>query len=316
MTLVSQLAPIFMQLVSAVLPMVVTIFGAILGAIGPLITILAGLLIPIIQALMPVVVVVFGVIANVITAVMQIIMGIIQVVTGIISGNWSMVWEGIGNIFSGIWNTIVAVVGGALNIVWSTITNSLGLVFGFIGSILGNIGQFFADTWNNITRGISDFVGGIGKFFESIPGTIQGALSAAGTWLYDAGKNIVQGLFDGIKSLASTIGNFFLGLLPGWIVEPFKIALGIQSPSKLFRQFGRHIGEGLMLGTGDTKDDIGASMRDLVKVPDMPAFGAGTASIRRTGHGGVVTNNYTINQVDDPIGTAHAIARRQTALAV
>jgi phage-related protein len=316
MTLVSQLAPIFMQLVSAVLPMVVTIFGAILGAIGPLITILAGLLIPIIQALMPVVMVVFTSIASIITAVMQIIMGIVQVVTGIISGNWSMVWEGISNIFSGIWNGIVVYIGYFVALFFAIISGGLGLVSGFIGSILGNIGQFFADTWNNITRGISDFVGGIGKFFAGIPDAIMGALSGAGSWLFDAGKNIVEGLFNGIKSLAGTIGNFFLGLLPGWIVDPFKIALGIQSPSKLFRQFGRHIGEGLMLGTGDTKDDIGASMRDLVTVPDMPVFAAGTASIGRPGRGNGVTNNWTINQVDDPIGTAHAIARRQTALAV
>lgn len=278
MTLVSQLAPILMQLISVVMPMVVTIFGAILKAIGPVIQIIAGLLIPIIQMLMPIVVVVFGVIANVITTVMQIIMGIIQVVTGIITGNWSMVWEGIQNIFSGIWNTIVAVLTGVFAIIWAVISSGLNAVFSFIGDVLGNIGQFFADTWNNITNGISDFVGGIGSFFAGIPGAIMGALSGAGTMLFGLGQNIVQGLFDGIKSLASTIGNFFLGLLPGWIVEPFKLALGIQSPSRLFRQFGRHIGEGLMLGTGDTKDDIGANMRDLVTVPDVPVFGASVAS--------------------------------------
>lgn len=313
-TLISQLAPIFMQLVSTVLPMVVTIFGALLSVIGPVIQIIAGLLIPIIQMLMPVVVVVFGAIANIITSVMQIIMGIIEVVTGIITGNWSMVWDGILNIFSGIWNTIVALVTGVLAIIGSVVMSGLNGLFGFIGDILGNIGQFFADTWNNITNGISDFVGGIGRFFAGIPDAIMGALSGAGTWLFDAGKNIVNGLFDGIKSLAGTIGNFFLGLLPGWIVEPFKIALGIQSPSRLFRQFGRHIGEGLMLGTGDTKDDIGATMRGLVTVPDMPSFGSGSASMAaRSGRGGTTINN-TINQVDDPIGTAHAVTRRQLAL--
>jgi TP901 family phage tail tape measure protein len=313
-TLISQLMPIFMQLVSTVLPMVVTIFGAVLQAIGPLISMLAGLLIPIIMALMPVVVTVFGVIADVIGSVMQIVMGIIQVVTGIISGNWDQVWAGIGNIFGGIWNTIVAVVGGAIGIVWSVISAGLGLVSGFIGDTLGNIGKFFSDTWNNITRGISDFVGGIGKFFESIPGTIQGALSAAGTWLYDAGKNIVNGLFDGIKSLASTIGNFFLGLLPGWIVEPFKIALGIHSPSKVFRGLGTNIGQGLILGIGDMKGDIGSAVEGMVTVPSSPAFGAaGSAGDFRTQGG--FGSTFNIYETDDPIATAHAVSRRQSALA-
>jgi phage-related protein len=315
MSLMTQLAPIITNLISTILPPLVSIFGDIVGAIGPLITILMGVLIPVIEALMPVVVTVFGVVADVIKNVMRVVQGIIQVVTGIISGDWGKVWEGIQNIFGGIWDTIVSLVGGAIKIVWSVISNGMNLVFGFIGGILGNIGNFFADTWNNITRGISDFVGGIGKFFESIPGTIMGALSGAGQWLFDAGKNIVEGLFNGIKSLASTIGNFFLGLLPGWIVEPFKIALGIHSPSKVFRGLGVNIGQGLLLGVGDMEGKIDNTMTGLVSVPAVPSFGAGsfTSAFAGSGAGGR-TYNTTINQVDDPIGTSHAVARRLQSL--
>lgn len=316
-TLISQLMPIITNLVASILPPLVDIFGNILSAIGPVITMVASLLIPIIQALMPVVVTVFGVVADVIKSAMQIVQGIIQVVTGIISGDWGKVWEGIQNIFGGIWNAIVAVIGGAIKIVWSVISSGLGMVGGFIGDTLGNIGRFFSDTWNNVTRGISDFVGGIGKFFESIPGTIQGALSAAGSWLYDSGKNIVQGLFDGIKSLASTIGSFFLGLLPGWIVEPFKIALGIHSPSRVFRGLGVNIGEGLILGIDDMHGDIGNAVTGMVTVPSAPSFGAGSYTpAGAIGSGRGNTFNTTINQVDDPIGTSHAVQRRLGALAV
>ena len=240
-TLISQLAPIITNLVTAILPPVVSIFGNILSVIGPLISMIAGLLIPIIQALMPVVVTVFGVIAAVITSAMQIIQGIIQVVTGIITGNWSMVWEGIGNILAGVWNTIVAVVGGAMASLWSAIQAGFKLV--------------------------TDFFGGIGD-------TIMGALSGAGKWLWDAGVNIVQGLFDGIKSLAGTIGNFFLGLLPGWIVEPFKLALGIHSPSRVFAGLGENIGQGLLNGVDGMQGKIDGTMSNLVTVPPVPKFGS------------------------------------------
>ena len=313
--LVAALMPIIMQLVTTVMPMVVSIFGAVVSAIVPLVTMLAGLLIPIIQALMPVVVNVFDTIANVIGSVMQIVMGIIQVVTGIISGNWSQVWEGIGNIFGGIWNTIIAVVSGVMTNMFLIISGGLSLVFGFIGGILGNIGQSFANTWNNITNGISNFIGGVGRFFSGLPGAITGALSGAGTWLFDAGKNIVQGLFNGIKSLASTIGNFFLGLLPGWIVEPFKVALGIHSPSTVFRGFGKNVGQGLILGIGDMHSDIESAVNGMVTVPSSPAYGSATAAgdYRTTGGFG---QTYNIYETDDPIATAHAVSRRQTALAV
>lgn len=316
-SLMSQLMPIIMNLVASVLPPLVSIFSDLIGAIAPLITQIAGLLIPIISALMPVVVTVFGVVADVIKSAMQIVQGIIQVVTGIISGDWSKVWSGIQNIFSGIWDLIVSVVGGALKIVGSVISSGLSLAANFIGSILGNIGKFFADTWSNITRGISDFVGGIGSFFAGIPGTIMGALSGAGQWLFDAGKNIVEGLFNGIKSLASTIGNFFLGLLPGWIVEPFKIALGIHSPSRVFRGLGVNIGEGLILGIDDMQGDIGNAVTGMVTVPRAPSFGAGSYTpAGAIGSGRGNTFNTTINQVDDPIGTSHAVQRRLGALAV
>lgn len=282
LSLITQLAPIITNLITSILPPLVSIFGQIVGAIGPLVTILMAVLIPIIQALMPVVVTVFGVIANVITAAMQIVQGIIQVVTGLISGNWSQVWEGIQNVFGGIWNTIVALVGGALAIVWSVIQSGLNLVFSFIGSVLGNIGKFFADTWRNVTRGVSDFIGGVGKFFEGLPDAIMGALKGAGTWLYDAGKNIVEGLFNGIKSLAGTIGNFFLSLLPGWIVEPFKIALGIHSPSRVFAGFGTNIGQGLINGIDGMTGKIESAVTGMVSVPPVPAFASGSYSAALT----------------------------------
>lgn len=314
--LVSALLPVIVNLVSTVLPPLAAVFGELVAAVGPLVTQLASALIPIIQALMPVVTTAFGIIASVISSVMQIVMGVIQVVTGMISGNWAQVWEGIQQIFGGIWDTIVALVGGAIGFVWSVIQNGLNAVFRFIGDVLGNIGKFFADTWNNVTRGVSDFIGGVGKFFQDLPGAIMGALSGAGQWLFNAGKDIVQGLFDGIKSLASTIGNFFLGLLPGWIVEPFKIALGIHSPSRVFKGFGKNIGQGLLDGVDAMQGKIDGTMSNLVTVPPVPAFGAGayTPATFGTAGGSGATFNTTINQVDDPIGTSHAVTRRLQSL--
>lgn len=293
-TLISQLAPIFTELITAILPPLTSIFGNIVSAIAPLITTLANLLIPIIQALLPVVVTVFGVIANVITSVMQIIQGIIQVVTGIISGNWSQVWEGIQNIFGGIWNTIVALITGVIQIIGSVISNGLNLMFSVVSSVLGSVGQFFADTWNNIVNGVSSMIGQVGGFFSGLWDTITGALAGAGQWLFDAGRNIVQGLFDGIKSLAGTIGNFFLSLLPGWIVEPFKLALGIHSPSRVFKGLGVNIGQGLLDGVDGMQGKIDGTMANLVTVPSVPTFGAPgftPAAAGLTGSGAAVVQN-------------------------
>lgn len=274
-TLISQLAPIFMQLVSTVLPMVVTIFGAILQAIGPLVGMIAGILMPIIQALMPVVVTVFSVIADVITSAMQIVLGVIQVVSGIISGNWSQVWAGIGNIFSGIWNTIVSVVRGALQIIGSVIMSGLQIVGGFVGAVLGGIGRFFADTWSNVIGGVQGFIGKLLGFFGGLPGKIMGALSGAGSWLLDVGRNIVQGLIDGAKGMVDRAVQAIKDV-GGAMLDGVKGFLGIKSPSVRFRrEVGQQVGEGARLGILDKVQAVAAAARQLVTVPE--AAGAGFA---------------------------------------
>jgi len=313
-TLISQLMPIFMQLVSTVLPMVVTIFGAVLQAIGPLIQMIAGLLIPIIMALMPVVVTVFSVIANVIGSVMQIIMGIIQVVTGIISGNWEQVWAGIGNIFGGIWNTIVAVVSGALQIVGQVVISGLGLVANFVGSILGNIGRFFGDTWSNIINGASGMIGNLLGFFGGLGGKIVGALGDIGNTLFNTGKNIIQGLIDGIGSMMGAIGRAVLNIVPEAIRGPFEQLLGIHSPSRVFRGYGVNIGQGLILGIGDMHSDIESAVNGMVTVPSTPAYGSASPSGDYRTAGGF-GSTFNIYETDDPIATAHSVSRRQSALA-
>ncbi|MGZ7371093.1 hypothetical protein ACXWSM_09370, partial [Streptococcus pyogenes] len=70
----------------------------------------------------------------------------------------------------------------------------------------------------------------------------------AGSWLIDTGKNIVQGLINGMTSLAGKIGSYFLEKIPGWIRKPFESALGIHSPSRVFAGYGENIGQGLING--------------------------------------------------------------------
>ncbi|MDQ5861129.1 MAG: hypothetical protein M3536_02560, partial [Actinomycetota bacterium] len=317
MSLMSQLMPIIMELVAAVFPILISILSDVIGAIGPLITIIAGLLIPIIEALLPVVVTVFGVVAEVIKSVMQIIQGIIQVVTGIISGDWGKVWEGIQNIFGGIWSAIVAIIGGAIKIVWSVISAGLGLVGGFVGDTLNNIGRFFSETWNNVINGVSGMIGDLLGFFGGLGGKIMGALGDIGSTLFNSGVDIIRGLIDGIGSMMGAIGKAVLSIVPEAIRGPFEDLLGIHSPSRVFMGYGVNIGQGLINGLDGMHGKITSAVTGLVAVPPIPSFGAGSYTpAGAIGSGRGNTFNTTINQVDDPIGTSHAVQRRLGALAV
>lgn len=247
------LIPVVLQLVGAVLPPLLAVLSAIIpvilqiitGAILPLVQFLGGVLIGTIQALMPTVQIVFAFISDSIKNAMQVIHGVIDVVMGLISGNWGQVWQGIQEIAGGIWNQITNIVGSAGAIIGSLV----GSLLGFIGDIPGKIGGFFA---------------------------------GAGTWLWDAGVNLVNGLFEGVKSLAGTIGNFFLNLMPDWIREPFKAALGIHSPSRVFAGYGVNIGQGLIDGITGMAPAIDRRISTLVpatvQAPTLTGGGSGLAA--------------------------------------
>lgn len=85
-------------------------------------------------------------------------------------------------------------------------------------------------------------------WFLRLPGTILSWLGDAASWLFNIGMDIVRGLLNGAKSMLSSVGNFFTKELPNKIKTNIKSALGIGSPSKVFRAFGVFLIDGLIIG--------------------------------------------------------------------
>ncbi|QAX94631.1 tape measure protein [Gordonia phage Harambe] len=125
---------------------------------------------------------------------------------------------------------------------------------------LGNIGSklwewmkggwdFLVNDFPNIIKGALDFIGGIpGKFLRRLGNGL--------TVMYNYGKDIIQGLMNGAGELLKKLGDWFLDKVPGWIKTPFKKALGIASPSKVFAGYGENIGEGLIVGIGNMQGQV------------------------------------------------------------
>ena len=138
----------------------------------------------------------------------------------------------------------------------------------FFVQVWNNIVSFFSTVWNNIVSFVSTGINNIVKFFTEMPGKILKAISGFANMLFNFGKNIVQGLINGAGSLLKNVGKFFLDMLPGWIVAPFKAALGIKSPSKVFREFGKNILEGLIEGLTSDEAGVKATMEKVASWVD------------------------------------------------
>lgn len=191
---------------------------------------------------------VFPYIQTVISTVMNVINAIITTVTAVIQGNWDGVWAGIGNIITTTWNGIKAVVSAGANMASGIISACAGNINAIWSGLWNTVKGLVSNVWNGITKAVQTGVNSVANTVSGIGGKIKGAFSGAGSWLVSAGNNIIQGLINGIKG---AIGNAVAAVknAASSIVNAAKSALGIHSPSRVFRdEVGKMIPAGLGVG--------------------------------------------------------------------
>lgn len=128
----------------------------------------------------------------------------------------------------------------------------------FLGEAVKNIGAWFGTVWKGIVTGWNNVV----TWFKNLPGVIMGALANAGSWLLGIGKNIIDGLIQGLKNGAGMVGQWFKNMGDAWISQ-FKSIFGIHSPSKVFKEFGKNIMQGLHAGLTGEKGTVADAMKKV-----------------------------------------------------
>lgn len=211
-----------------------------------------------------------------------VLMGI-AVAAAVIMANW----DAIGPFFARLWANIVRVFSAA----WSFITNIFmkytphGLIITHWSKIVG----FFVDLWERVKQ-----------TFLSVWQWIKG-LSGQ---MYQAGVDLIQGLVDGIKAMANKPIEAVQDMANN-IKGKFKNILGIQSPSKVFMQFGHHITAGASMGMNSGMDKVRNASQAMAQTIIRPMAQPSLAG----GGGGGVSVNYA--PVINFTGTASADSRSE-----
>lgn len=196
---------------------------------------------------------------------------------------WSNIKTGASTAWSAIKTTVSSAFDGAKNNVSSaaaTLKTDLGNAW---DPIEKNATQTWSDIKSNVSATVSSLkndtttkVNGIKASVQSAWASLSSATSSAwsgiqssvmGKWnalkssmqntsWYSVGSNICSGIVDGINAgwewLAFTVSNLASSLL-----SAAKRALGIHSPSRLFRdEVGENIGLGIAEGVTDTKANV------------------------------------------------------------
>ncbi len=216
-----------------------------------------------------------------IQGILKVILGIVKVFSSLFTGDWAGVWEGVKEIWFGaleaIWGYLQLWGAGRVLKWLGKFGNDIGRLFGkFWGDIkkiwndaLADLYVFFGSKLETITRlaqswggmfknffvGIWDaIIGGIQNKMNSVVSTIGWVLGQAVNtvqrfvgYFFTIGQQIISGMINGIYSYANklidqvfNIGRSIKDTITGFF--------RIHSPSRVMRDIGVYVGQGLDQG--------------------------------------------------------------------
>lgn len=185
--------------------------------------------------------------------------------------------------FRNIVNGVFRVVWGTIKTVWNWIKKNWPLLLGILTGPIGLATVLIIKNWRKIVDGVRSMVGKIKDFFTQLPGKIVGWVGALGKTLYNRGRNLVTGLWNGIKSVWKDVISWFGGL-------PTKIlhALGMSPPPKWAIEGGAKIMKALLKGIIPGGKDILAYGKSVVAGLSATMGGA---QLRFGGGGGAISGS-------------------------
>lgn len=183
----------------------------------------------------------------------------------LIIGNWlaAFVVQLPSIIQTGI-DLLFALIDGIIQCIPELVAAVPTLIIAFINGIVNNLDKIILAAPQIIVSLITGIVGAIPELIAAVPRIIAAIADTIRNYDWGSiGRNIVQGLKDGIAGMWDNIKNWFSEKVDG-LVGSVKRILGINSPSKVFAGIGGFMAEGLGEGFDDqfksVKKDIENSM--------------------------------------------------------
>lgn len=198
----------------------------------------------------------------------------------------SDVWEGIATFFSetlpNALNDCVENVKQWFNNIVEWIRKIPGKFKEFLDSALSKVGSWATDLMEKGRTAAFNFfdkiVSGIKELPSKVKEKIDQVLKDIGQWgsdivdkikelpgeMLSIGKDLVEGLWDGIKSAKDWLWEKLTGFGNG-ITQKLKSMFGISSPSKLFRdEIGKYLAEGIGVGFSQEMDKVSNEMQAAI----------------------------------------------------
>jgi tape measure domain-containing protein len=207
---------------------------------------------------------------------------------------------------------LVSLVKGVLDTLPKLISAAIKLVVEAANTVIDNLPKI-------IKAGVELLLALIEGIWDTLPDLLSAGVKIIGElasellakapgMLKDVGKAVVEGIWEGIKSLGDWLKEKVSGFFGG-IVDWGKKVLGINSPSRVIRdQVGRWIPAGLVDGINGEKNDVIKAAEQMAQwaTPDVPdvAIAYSTPSGLRSSLTSAVSGTVDVNTRDDMLAAA------------
>ncbi len=200
---------------------------------------------------------------------------------------------------------------GAASRVGSFVSNALSSMGRFVSSSLSRMASWASSMVSRSNSAMNGFVRGITNggsralsYVRSMASRIVSAFTSLPGRMLSIGRNIVYGIWNGIRGLGGWLSGRLISWAKAIIPGPIAKVLGIHSPSRLMMEYGGYIVQGLAKGMLRAQDLVKSASQQVAETSMLtapsPAF---AASIGAQSGAQAVTNSRTVNMHAPLIGT-------------
>ena len=140
--------------------------------------------------------------------------------------------------------------------------SDIGSVIDWFVHLDGHI-KSAGESFARFLDGVENWAAEAGKAAANMVNAVADAIASLPLKMYEAGKNVWQGLVKGIQSGISNATGAAANLAKA-IIDKFTTETDIHSPSKLFEQFGIYVDQGLANGIAAAISYVSTAMQGVV----------------------------------------------------
>jgi phage-related protein len=168
-----------------------------------------------------------------------------------------------------VWDGVRSRVVNGANATINFLQNFPRRAYNAVVSLIGLLRSIASSAWNGLVSRFNAGVSAAVNAAHNLPGRIRSALGNLGSLLVNSGVNVINGFINGIERGVGRVLDLVRGLADR-VRNAFNSALGIFSPSKVFKASGKFVVEGLIVGIKGSLDAASRAAQALANTVVAP----------------------------------------------